>query len=371
MRMESGMAGFPVLRLQFVLLSHRNADLPSPNLQVDFSRICAAVGVKSSKMTSTPTNIAGRFDLGKEQRTERLKWIFYGVSAMALVVGNFFLQEVAEDWVVHACGLTILCYGLVLYVHEFENIRELWLWKGVLASIPVHLAAILCLFWWDAKFPNDAHSGFMFFGMLSAALTVEMLFILPIFEHFRSHPSQRDMIHDELPSRSGGILSRNLRSVRDRLRGKFLPNTAEQHVESREIITIAGEDVLDSAKVGRASHLIWGFCGVSALLLIVCLIEGGIPNGLWLYALELSFFTAFCFGHLFYVEGRDHILQSWVWKVGLVTIPFHIAFLGLIIAINRAAPHLSGNAIVFLFLLWTFGWVETKLMDQIIDDYQP
>jgi hypothetical protein len=35
------------------------------------------------------------------------------------------------------------------------------------------------------------------------------------------------------------------------------------------------------------------------------------------------------------------------------------------------APYLAPNPIVFLFLIWAVGSVETRLIDQIADDYRP
>jgi hypothetical protein len=51
--------------------------------------------------------------------------------------------------------------------------------------------------------------------------------------------------------------------------------------------------------------------------------------------------------------------------------PFHVALFGIIIAIDRVAPYLAPNPIVFLFIIWVVAWLETRLMDQIVDDYEP
>ena len=127
----------------------------------------------------------------------------------------------------------------------------------------------------------------------------------------------------------------------------------------------------DTGKEERENYLKWSLGGVATLLVVFYLLGGVFPGGVWLYVLKVSLFTAFCYGHLLYVEEKENIRESWVWKAVLATIPFHIAFLGVIVGIDRAAPYLASNAIVFLFVLWAFGWVETKLMDQITDDFQP
>jgi len=193
-------------------------------------------------MPSPFTETEDRFDLGKEQRTERLKWVFYGVLAMVFVLGNFFLREQVENGVLHACGLTILCYGIVLYVHEIEHIRKLWLWKGVLTTIPLHLAFVYSLFWWDARFPRLAHSGFVSAYALLIVLVVEMIFVLPIFEHFRPSSVSRDTQQNESSPGSKDSLPQTWQAAADRLRGKLRPKTTEQRDEQEMRITIAGEE---------------------------------------------------------------------------------------------------------------------------------
>ncbi len=61
-------------------------------------------------------------DLEKEQRRERLGWVFYGVGAMLFVICGFYMQERVEQRVLHAYGLTVLCYGALIYVEEFEHL---------------------------------------------------------------------------------------------------------------------------------------------------------------------------------------------------------------------------------------------------------
>jgi hypothetical protein len=219
-------------------------------------------------MTSIFAETEDSFDLGKEQRTERLGWVFYGVLAMVFVLGTFFLRERVKAGVLHACGLTILCYGSVLYVHDIEYIRELWLWKGVFTTIPLHLAFVYSLFLWDARFPRLAHSGFVFAYALWVVVVVEMIFILPIFEHFRSSSVFCDAQHNEVPPRPKGPLSHAWQAAADRLRGKLSQKAAKQHHEAARI-TIAGEEDFRYGERGkrelpqmeswRCGHTLGGF----------------------------------------------------------------------------------------------------------------
>ncbi len=49
--------------------------------------------VNSLAMVTDPAEGLESFDLGKEQRRERLKWVLYGVGGMLFVVCGFYLKE--------------------------------------------------------------------------------------------------------------------------------------------------------------------------------------------------------------------------------------------------------------------------------------
>ena len=288
-------------------------------------------------------------DLEKEQRRERLGWVFYGVGAMLFVVCGFYMQERVEQRVLHAYALTVLCYGALLYVEEFEHLRRLWLWKGVLATIPLHIAFVASLFWWDAKHP---HSGFMFVYALCPVFVVEIVIFSLIIDHFKASASPDEPL-------------RNLE--------RFLTWTKKPKRESGKVITIPDEngDDSDPTKEARKNYLKWSFLGISALLLVPYLLRGFIINGTGLYIIKASLLTLLCYGHLLYVEEIDELRSKWLWAAVLATLPFHVALFGIIIAIDRAAPYLAPNPIVYLFIIWAVAWLETRLMDQMADDYKP
>jgi hypothetical protein len=238
-------------------------------------------------------------DLGKEQRRERLKWVFYGVGAMLFVVCGFYLQERVEQRVLHAYGSTVLVYGALLYVEEFEHIRRLWLWKGVLATIPLHIAFVAGLFWWDANHPQLAHSGFIFVYSLWPVFVVEMVIFTLIIDHFKANAS---------PDEPRRKLNR------------FLNWTNKPKREAGKVITILDEDGDDSdpAKGARKNYLRWSFLGVSATLLATYLLAGIIINGTGLYIIKASLLTILCYGHLLYVEEKDALRSKWLWATVLV-----------------------------------------------------
>jgi hypothetical protein len=44
---------------------------------------------------------------------------------MLFVICGFYMQERVEQRVLHAYGLTVLCYGALIYVEEFEHLGRL------------------------------------------------------------------------------------------------------------------------------------------------------------------------------------------------------------------------------------------------------
>jgi hypothetical protein len=287
-------------------------------------------------------------DLEKEQRRERLGWVFYGVGAMLFVMCAFYMQERVELRVLHAYMLTMLTYGALIYVEEFEHLRRLWLWKGVLATVPLHILCVAGLFWWDAKSPQNP--GYILAYRVWPFFAAEMVVFTLVIDHFKASASPE-------PRRK---LTR------------FLNWTSKQ-ARDKKTITMPDEDGedLDFAKEARKNYLKWSFLGVSAFLVVAYLLRGVTIGGPGIYFIKGSLLIMLCYGHLLYVEEKDELKSKWLWAAALVALPFLVALFGLVIAIDRAAPSLASNPIVFLSIIWTFAWLEKRLMDQIADDYRP
>ena len=260
---------------------------------------------------------------------------------------SFFIQMVATERVVHACTLSILTYGALVYVEEFDHLRKAWLWKGILSTIPLHVGFVGILLWWDGK--NQPQTGFAFTGALFLMFAAEMVTFSGIVGRFKVGVS---------PQAETGKLNRLLPWGKKTKTGK--------------VITLAeeGEDD-DPAKQSRKDYLQWGFWSVSAVLLVSYFFKGILISGPWLYIIKASLLTILCYGHFLYVEEKDELRSRWLWVAVLVTLPFHIALFGIIIAIDRVAPYLAPNPIVLVFIVWAVAWIETRLMDQIADDYRP
>ena len=68
------------------------------------------------------------------------------------------MQETGELRVLHAYGLTVLTYGALIYVEEFEHLKRLWLWKGVLATITLHIVFMARLVLVGRERPSNRYS---------------------------------------------------------------------------------------------------------------------------------------------------------------------------------------------------------------------
>jgi hypothetical protein len=288
-------------------------------------------------------------DLDKEQRRERLTWIVLGIGAMLLVIGGFFLSERSEIRVLHAYLLTIITYGILLYVDNFANLKKFWLWRAVLATIPLHLVCVSILFWWDARVPTS--SGFANLGRVWLFVAVEVLAFSAIVER----------------------LGRGLASDAPRQPiSRFLNRTRKTRPHTSSVLTIPDEDdLMDPAKALRKSRLRTGFAAVSVLLVVAFVAVDFSPHGFALQVIKGTLLTALAYGHLLYIERRDDLKARWLWKTVVVALPFHVAFLGLMVALDRIAPGIAPNPIAYGLVIWVFAWVETRLMDQISEDYKP
>ena len=299
-------------------------------------------------MASDSTSEA--LNLDKEQRQERLQWVFYGVGSMLLVVCAFYMQERVELRVLHAYSLTVLTYGALIYVEEFEHLKRLWLWKGVLTTIPLHILFLAGLFWWDAKGPLSP--GYILAYRIWPFFVAEMVVFSLVIDHFKASESP-----EEPPRKLKRLL--------------VWQSKPKQKMEG--IITLADEsgDASDPTKQSRRNYLRWVYWGASAILLVSYPLRGAVPNRTGLYIIKFSLLTMLSYGHLLYVEEKDELRSPWLWITAIVALPFQVALIGIIVAIDRLAPYLAPNPILFLFIIWAAAWVERRLMDQIADDYRP
>jgi hypothetical protein len=91
------------------------------------------------------------FDLAKEQRRDRLIWIVGGGIALLCVIYAFHPFSAAYF---QGYFLTSMCYGNSFFVLRREHLEKRWLWKAILATVPLHLLVLLGVVWLDRAFPN-------------------------------------------------------------------------------------------------------------------------------------------------------------------------------------------------------------------------
>ncbi len=91
------------------------------------------------------------FDLAKEQRRDRLKWIVVGGISLLCVL---YVIHPFSAAILQGYFLTSLSYGDSFYVQRRDNLGKPWLWKAIFATIPLHLLLLLGIVWLDWTFPD-------------------------------------------------------------------------------------------------------------------------------------------------------------------------------------------------------------------------
>ena len=94
---------------------------------------------------------AGNFDIGKQQRRNRLMWVNGGGIGLLclLYVVHPFSAAIFQGYF-----LTSMCYGDSFHVQRRDDLSKTWLWNAIFATIPLHLLLLLAIVWLDRAFPN-------------------------------------------------------------------------------------------------------------------------------------------------------------------------------------------------------------------------
>jgi hypothetical protein len=96
--------------------------------------------------------IEENFDLAKEQRRDRLWW-WVVVPGICLVCALYVIHAIPAA-ILQGYFLTSMSYGDSFYVQRRDNLGKPWLWKAILATIPLHLLFLLGIVWLDWTFPD-------------------------------------------------------------------------------------------------------------------------------------------------------------------------------------------------------------------------
>lgn len=130
------------------------------------------------------------FDLDKEQRRDRLWWSLIG--SLCLLGVLFFIHPFSR-MVFIGYSLTVLSYGDSFYVRRKDKMRELWFWKSVLATIPLHLFLLGGIGWLIWAGPGFARSAITNLGFVVICFGCESVLFDSIADRFeRSNTRNAD-----------------------------------------------------------------------------------------------------------------------------------------------------------------------------------
>jgi hypothetical protein len=101
--------------------------------------------------------------------------------------GGPFGVRVFQAWIA-----TSLCYGASVYVERRKNLNKLWLWKGILSSVPLHLAYLITLFWLDAAFPALMTKAIAFIPILVVGYAIESNLVDRIVDRFEPQSAEQE-----------------------------------------------------------------------------------------------------------------------------------------------------------------------------------
>jgi hypothetical protein len=128
--------------------------------------------------------------LDKDQRRVQLKWFLVGGFILCLIYmfsGRPYEVEVFQTFL--ASGL---CYGDGFYVVRGNDLRKPWLWKAILATVPLHVAYLMVLFWSDKAFPSVMTKALAFVPILALAFAIESIAFDWIVDRFK--PSDAEQV---------------------------------------------------------------------------------------------------------------------------------------------------------------------------------
>ena len=95
-------------------------------------------------------------------------------------LGRPFAVEIFQG-----CVATVLCYGITFYVDRRKYLSKLWVWKAIVATVPLHIAYLAVLFRSDRAFPNVMTKVIVFMPVLLLAFGIEAILIDRIVDYFK------------------------------------------------------------------------------------------------------------------------------------------------------------------------------------------
>jgi hypothetical protein len=123
------------------------------------------------------------FDLGIEQRRDRLGWLLFGGTALCIAysfTGRPFDTEIFQGWIA-----TSLFYGDTFYVRRRQALSKLWLWKSILMTVPIHALYLAGIFWLDRAIPQLMTKVAFFLPVIAVGFAIESIVLQPLIDRFK------------------------------------------------------------------------------------------------------------------------------------------------------------------------------------------
>lgn len=122
------------------------------------------------------------FDILKEERNDAGKRVFWVGFILLLAYGLF--RNLALE-VIQAYVATVVFYSLAFYVNWGTQLRKWWLWKAILASLPMHAVYLCFLFWSDKAYPQTMTKGIAFAPVLILGCATETALANKLIDLFK------------------------------------------------------------------------------------------------------------------------------------------------------------------------------------------
>ncbi len=94
----------------------------------------------------------GSDEAAVEEESERTNWL--GIAFVVLTSLLTLVIDPASFRDLYPYAATILLYGDCVYVQRRDYIGKIWLWKTIMASLPVHAAYIIFVLWIYKRWPG-------------------------------------------------------------------------------------------------------------------------------------------------------------------------------------------------------------------------
>jgi hypothetical protein len=112
------------------------------------------------------------FNIAREQRRDRLNWLFY-TGVVLCIAYSFFSGRGRSTEIFQSFVATTLFYGETFYVRQRCDLGKLWIWKAIITTIPLHVLYLLGIFWSDRAYPDVMTKAIIFIPVLALGSAVE------------------------------------------------------------------------------------------------------------------------------------------------------------------------------------------------------